>query len=207
MRRRSASPAISVTEKTTSVAPAVAVTAYLGLDGLLVADHGQVGGPPGAGELDDPCVGRELFVEGEVLGGLGPYRVDVVGDHTGHQGHDPGRGAARGLGRGGQGGHDVVRQGSRSRQIGQDPVGQLTADPQRLWPHRGDEQGTPLSAPGTRAGMGVVAVISSPWKSAVPVSVNCRRAVRNSRSRAMGRSKGRPKPVSVSSFVPRASPR
>jgi hypothetical protein len=42
----------------------------------------------------------------------------------------------------------VFGQGARPRQIGQDPVRQLTADPQRLWPHRGDQQGD--AALGTR---------------------------------------------------------
>ncbi|CAM5308066.1 hypothetical protein SMICM304S_08081 [Streptomyces microflavus] len=53
----------------------------------------------------------------------------------------------------------------------------------------------------------MVAVSSSPWKSAAPVSLNSLSAVRNSRSRAMGRSKGIPKPPSTKCLAPRASPR
>ncbi|GAA0269500.1 hypothetical protein GCM10009539_65820 [Cryptosporangium japonicum] len=50
------------------------------------------------------------------------------------------------------------------------------------------------------------AVINSPRKSASPVSRRVRRAVRNSRSTAIGRSNGVPNVCSVNVFVPSARP-
>jgi hypothetical protein len=67
--------------------------------------------------------------------------------------------------------------------------------------------GTVGVAPGTVAGIGVVAVSNSPWKSACPVSSSERSAMRNSRNNAIGRSYRMPKAFSTKDGAPSASPR